>query len=100
MQNQAPAEEYESTWEWGQYANPAFEAQVETIGKAKQYGIMSLEKCVDELYGDSMDKKEKAEEVARLKAENAETVPEPQVADDVLDMPPELTGGEANAAAV
>lgn len=54
---------------FGEYANPSFESQVETIGKGKTQGIMSLEACVEELYGDSKDEKWKEEEVARLKAE-------------------------------
>lgn len=54
---------------FGEYANPSFESQVETVGKGKTQGIMSIEACVDELYGESKDKKWKAEEVARLKAE-------------------------------
>lgn len=54
---------------FGEYANPSFESQVETIGKGKTQGIMSIEACVDELYGDSKDDDWKAEEVKRLKAE-------------------------------
>lgn len=38
---------------FGEYANPSFESQVETVTKAKQGGIMSIERCVEELYGDS-----------------------------------------------
>ena len=34
---------------------------------------MSLERCVDELYGDTMDSSEKEEEVARLKEEQGIT---------------------------
>ena len=37
--------------------------------KAKQGGIMSIERCVEELYGDSLDEHCKEEEIARLKAE-------------------------------
>lgn len=51
------------------YANPSFESQVETIGKAKTAGIMSIETCVEELYGDSRDSDWKATEVARLKGD-------------------------------
>ena len=58
---------------FGEYANPSFESQVETIGKAKTQGIMSVEACVDELYGDSRDDDWKKEEVARLKAEQGVT---------------------------
>lgn len=63
---------------FGGYANPSFEAQVETIGKASQYGIMSTETQVEELYGDSKDSDWKKEEVSRIKAEKGiETVDEP-----------------------
>ena len=54
---------------FGEYANPSFESQVETVGKAKTQGIMSIEASVDELYGNSRNKQWKEEEVARLKAE-------------------------------
>lgn len=74
MSTRSPAEEYSSTFEWGQYANPSFEAMVETVGKAKQFGIMSIEQCVEELYGDMMTADEKEEEIARLKAESAPPV--------------------------
>lgn len=66
---------------FGEYANPSFESQVETVGKGKIQGIMSIEACVEELYGDSKDEKWKTEEVARLKAEQGiEVVDEPSVA--------------------
>lgn len=55
--------------EWGEYANPSFEAQITAIAQARQGGIMSIEKAVDELYGKSLDAGCKAQEVARLKAE-------------------------------
>ena len=54
---------------FGDYANPSFESQVETVGKAKAQGIMSLETAVDELYGDNRDDSWKEEEVRRLKEE-------------------------------
>lgn len=62
-------EEVEVEIPFGEYANPSFESQVETVSKGKQGGIMSIEASVEELYGDSKDKDWKAEEVARLKAE-------------------------------
>ncbi|MFR8313777.1 MAG: hypothetical protein ACLVBP_16305 [Ruminococcus sp.] len=52
---------------FGEYANPSFESQVETVAKAKQGGIMSIERCVEELYGDTLDDHCKEEEIARLK---------------------------------
>ncbi len=54
---------------FGEYANPSFESQVETVGKGKTQGIMSIKACVDELYGDTKDEEWKKEEVARLKQE-------------------------------
>lgn len=64
-----PVEEVEVDIPFGEYANPSFESQVETVVKGKQGGIMSIEAAVEELYGDSKDKEWKKEEVARLKAE-------------------------------
>lgn len=57
------------TISFGEYANPSFESQVETVGKGKSQGIMSIEACVEELYGDSRDDDWKTGEIARLKAE-------------------------------
>lgn len=54
---------------FGGYANPSFEAQIETIGKAKVNGIMSVETSVEELYGDTKDDNWKKEEVQRIKNE-------------------------------
>ena len=67
--NMVPIKELEVEVPFGEYANPSFESQVETVAKAKTGGIMSIEASVDELYGDSKDDEWKAEEVARLKAE-------------------------------
>ena len=64
-----PVEEVNVNIPFGEYANPSFESQVETIGKARTQGIMSIERCVEELYGDTLDEHCKQEEIARLKAE-------------------------------
>lgn len=64
-----PVEDTEIDFGFGEYANPSFESQVETVSKAKTGGIMSIEASVEELYGDSKDEEWKKEEVARLKAE-------------------------------
>lgn len=65
-----PATGASVTVEFGEYANPSFESMVETVGKARVQGIMSLEACVDELYGDSRDEEWKSAEVRRLKSEH------------------------------
>jgi len=54
---------------FGEYANPSFESQVETVSKGKTGGIMSTEAAVDELYGDSKDDEWKEKEVRRIKEE-------------------------------
>lgn len=64
-----PIGEVVATVGFGEYANPSFEAQVETIGKAAASQIMSIETQVDELYGDSKDEVWKKAEVARIKQE-------------------------------
>lgn len=76
-------EDAEVTIDFGEYANPSFESQVETVSKAKTGGIMSIEAAVEELYGDSKDEDWKAEEVKRLKEEQGITeLEEPAVNND------------------
>ena len=63
---------------FGEYANPSFESQVETVGKGRSQGIMSVEAAVDELYGDTKDEDWKRVEVQRIKAQTGvETMQEP-----------------------
>ena len=54
---------------FGGYANPSFEAQIETVSKASTSGVMSIEAIVDELWGDSRDEAWKKEEVKRIQEE-------------------------------
>lgn len=61
--------DYEVDVNFGEYANPSFEAQVETIGKAATSHIMSTEAQVEELYGDTKDDDWKKTEIKRLKEE-------------------------------
>jgi hypothetical protein len=76
--------EYEVTVSFQDYANPSFESQIETVGKGKMNGIMSIEACVEELYGDDKTDEWKEEEIKRLKAEQGiAEVEEPMVAKDV-----------------
>lgn len=78
MQSKTPGE-YEASVKFGEYASPGFDTTVEVVGKAKTFGIMSTEKAVDELYGDTMTDEEKAEEVARIKAEASFSTNEPLI---------------------
>jgi hypothetical protein len=63
------APEYTIDVTFQNYANPSFESQIETVAKGRSAGIMSIEACVDELYGDDRDDEWKKQEIARLKAE-------------------------------
>lgn len=76
-----PVEEVKVDIPFGEYANPSFESQVETMAKARPgVALMSVEAQVEELYGDSRDDQWKQEEIARLKAEQGITeVEEPGV---------------------
>lgn len=90
---------------FGEYANPSFESQVETISKAKTGGIMSVEASIEELYGDTKDDEWKQEEVARLKAEQGITEMDEPMAGDEADIIPEeipqtAEGGRLNGAQV
>ena len=73
-----------ATVTFGGYANPSFEAQIETIGKAKTNGVMSIETSVEELYGDTKDDKWKAAEVKRIKEEQGIVgMEEPSISQDI-----------------
>lgn len=82
--NKKPLKDIEVEVPFGEYANPSFESQVETVGKAKAQGIMSIDAAVDELYGDTKDEEWKAEEIKRLKEEQglAEML-EPDIRNDI-----------------
>lgn len=82
LNEKAPGD-YEASIKFGEYASPSFDTVVEIVGKAKSYGIMSIEKAVDELYGDTMTDEEKAIEVQRVKEQNGMIdTEEPKVVDD------------------
>ncbi|WP_287596989.1 capsid protein [Clostridium sp.] len=75
--------EYQVSITFGEYASPSFDTVVEIVGKAKSYGIMSIEKVVDELYGDTMTDEEKAIEIQRIKEQNGMfEAEEPKVTDE------------------
>ncbi len=90
--NQKGIEEVKVDVPFGEYANPSFESQIETLSKARPGSpIMSIEAQVEELYGDSKDPEWKAEEVARLKQEiGVMDVEEPTsvTGEDVFDADP------------
>lgn len=85
--NQVTVEETETSVEFGDYANPSFESQIETVGKAKSSAIMSNEAVVDELYGDTKTEEWKQEEINRLNArDGVEMMEEPALNMDGLEV--------------
>ncbi|MGM8204938.1 capsid protein [Clostridium perfringens] len=75
--------EYEVSIVFGEYASPSFDSVVETVGKAKTYGVMSIEQCIEEMYGDTWTDEEKEEEIQRIKKQNGYLVAEePKTVDD------------------
>ena len=72
--------------DFGEYANPSFEAVVETVTKAKQGGVMSIRTALDEMYGESKEDAWKDKEAQRIAEESgAVQLPEPNVPAD-MDM--------------
>lgn len=79
---------------WGEYANPSFEAVVETLSNPNT--PMSIRAKVDELWGDTKDDDWKAAEVERIRQEQGmEALDEPEVADGANRVPGFLPGGDS-----
>ncbi len=97
--NKATVKDMDVDVTFGEYANPSFESQVETIGKAKTQGIMSIDAVVDELYGDTKDETWKSEEVTRLKAEQGimEAIEPSVAADSNIQNPQTLNGAQVTS---
>lgn len=78
--NSLALEDTDAMINFGEYANPSFESQIETIGKAKTQAIMSNETVVAELYGDTKTQEWKEKEVERLNAKDGiENFTEPAI---------------------
>ena len=78
-----PLEEIDIDVSFGEYANPSFEAVVETLSNPNT--PMSIEAKVDEMWGDSKNKEWKAEEVKRIKEQQG-----------IVTMEEPALGGELN----
>lgn len=85
--NSRPFRSYEPVVTFGEYAAPDFNSRIEMVGKAAASGIMSVETMVDELWGASKDDKWKEAETVRLKElRGIETMDEPSVGGDLIDV--------------
>jgi hypothetical protein len=78
-----PIVEVDASISFGEYANPSFEAQIETLGKAASSNLMSIDAQVEELWGDTKDEEWKAQEIARIKSEKG-------IIDGGIEPPPEV----------
>lgn len=78
-----PLEEIDINVTFGEYANPSFEAVVETLSNPNT--PMSIEAKVDEMWGDSKDQAWKDEEVKRIKEQQG-----------IVTMEEPALGGELN----
>ncbi len=75
-------EEMKPQISFGEYANPSFEAVVETLSNPNT--PMSIEAKVEEMWGDSKDQTWKDEEVARIKEQQGiVTMEEPAVGEEM-----------------
>ena len=84
LNDSIPGDDIDFDISFGEYDSPSFDSQIDTITKAKNGGVMSIETSVDELYGDSKDDDWKAEEVARLKEEQGLVeMDEPSINQDI-----------------
>ena len=78
-----PLEDVETDVSFGEYANPSFEAVVETLSNPNT--PMSIEAKVDEMWGDSKDKTWKETEVARIKEQmGIATLEEPALNEEAM----------------
>jgi len=59
--------EIEVTVNFGEYSSPSFDEQLQSIGTASQWNLLSIESQVEELWGDTKDDEWKATEVQRIK---------------------------------
>lgn len=64
-----PTADISCSIDFGEYANPSFEAQVQVVGSAAGSQIMSVESQVRTLWGDTKDETWIKEEIQRIKME-------------------------------
>lgn len=99
MYGLAPGE-YKASVKFGEYASPDFDSAVDTVVKARNGGVMSIEQSVEEMYGDTWTAEEKKQEVARLKEEQGivklqePSVNQDEVQDDGGGNPTLLNGAQ------
>lgn len=62
-------ENYEPSVTFGEYGSPSFDSRIDSVSKASQAGIMSIESQIDELWGNSKDDEWKKKEAERIRNE-------------------------------
>lgn len=75
---------YRASVSFGEYGAPSFDDRIQTVGRAANSGVMSVEAQVDELWGSSKDDEWKKQETVRIRFERGlEELPEPAVGSGV-----------------
>jgi len=69
LNNKRATQDYPCSAGWGEYAAPGFDAVIATVAQARTANVMSIERAVEEMYGETMSDEDKATEVERIKNE-------------------------------
>ncbi|MEG0165653.1 capsid protein [Anaerorhabdus sp.] len=85
LNNQSVPKDIEPTVSFGEYAKPTFDSVIATVSTAVNNRIMSINKAIDEMYGDTMEDDEKATELLLIMNQNGMLVEEPNQGDDVTE---------------
>ncbi len=89
----------EATVTFGEYASPGFDAQLQSMGVAAQWNLLSIEQTIEELYGDTKDDAWKAQEVLRIKElRGVMSTMEPAPGGPLYAQKPEIGGSNDEAA--
>lgn len=92
LQHDEPLLKTDCMINFGEYANPSFEAQVETVGKASTHSVMSVRSQIETLWGDTrgkdwLDKEEERilQERGIMEFQEPTRVPHGFIEEDMID---------------
>ena len=93
---QIEAREYDIDIKYDEFANPAFENQLQVLGPAWVNGEISTKQYVDLLWADKLDDEAKAEEIAWLDEHQKELNINEQMVPDLSELPEQSEETEEN----
>lgn len=88
--------EYDIEIKYDEFANPAFENQLQVLGPAWVNGEISTKQYVDLLWGDKLDEEGKLEEIAYLEEHQKELDVNEQMVPDLSELPEQSEESEDN----